>query len=59
MIQSAMIIVDVRQIIQMIHDSVSAAKTLTARQRRVAGTAQHKVDEGAHEIPFPAIQLKC
>lgn len=54
-----MIIVDVRQIIQMIHDPVSAAKTLTARQRRDAGTAQHKVDEGAHEIPFPAIQLKC
>jgi len=30
MIQSAMIVIDVRQIIQMIHDPVSAAKAMTA-----------------------------
>ena len=54
MIQSAMKIIDVGQIIQMIRDAVGAAKAVAAARCRYAGAGQHKTDEGAHRIPFPA-----
>lgn len=59
MIQPTMKIIDVRQIIQMVHDVVRAAKTVATGQCSDAGNRQRETNQGTHESPFPAGHYRC
>lgn len=56
MIQSAMKIIQIREIVNMIHDVIGTANTMTAAHRGKTGDRQQKTNQGTHASPFPAGQ---